>query len=129
MGAGLLISFAAAAQQPSGQQPSGQGSVVGRWSFSHPPQPGAPGYAGFYTFMPDGSVQFLMAGGIACVGSYQFDGATLSTVMSACQSCTAGYCMPAPEFLNYLQLSAPVQFQGPGTLVWLLAPPTFLHRN
>lgn len=121
---GLLISVAAAAQQPSWGS-----TVVGRWSFSSPAQPGSPAFAGFYTFTPDGRVQLLMAGGAACVGNYRFDGQTLTTRMFACQTCTGGYCMPAPELLNYTQLSAPVQFQGPGNLNWLLQPTMVLHRN
>jgi hypothetical protein len=121
---GLLASFAAAAQQSDGES-----NMVGRWSFSSPAQQGSPAYAGLLMFAPDGRAQLVMAGGSACVGGYQFDGETLTTAMSACQTCTGGYCMPAPDLLNYVQWSAPVQFQGPGSLIWQMQPPMFLHRN
>jgi len=115
---GALISFPAVAQD----------SVVGRWSFSSPAQGGSPAFAGIYTFAPNGGVQVLMAGGIACVGSYQFDGHILASRMSACQTCTGGMCMPAPDFTNYFQWAAPVEFEG-SNLNWLLQPPLVLHRN
>ena len=64
------------------------------------------------------------------MGGYQFDGQTLATQMSACQSCAyGGYCTPAPEWVAPMSFDAPVQFQGPYTLVWLMQPPVFLHRN
>lgn len=121
IGVGLLISLSAAAQQPS---------VVGRWSFSSPAQQGAPAYAGLYMFTADGRVQFQLAGGIACIGGYQFDGQSLATQMSACQSCVyGGYCTPGPEWVAPMSFGAPVQFQGPYTLVWLTQPQLVLHRN
>jgi len=115
--ASFLIAIPAAAQQDN---------VLGRWSFSSPARPGSPAYAGYFVFAPDGGEQFFMPG-VACVGSYQFDGETLTSQLSACQSCTGGFCTPAPELA--IEISAPAQFQGPYAINWLTQPPIVLHRN